>query len=218
MRIFCNASFGAFQIIEKEPSLKFICLTCFETLNVAFDFKQTCEKSMAASRMKVSKLMMHECQLCSLKFETVKQLEEHSVSHSIDLTEDDSTSRKSKSTKQKNDKKHRSHDKNHGGVKIRFKIPMRPSKHSHSSSSHRHSSSQHGSKSNSKVEHSKTERTSRHDYKCPICEHRFQSQGALSVHVKWHDIKKVQYKCPGCSLVFIKKDYMNEHIRHSHEN
>lgn len=205
--------------MEKDPTSKFICFVCYENLNVAYDFKMLCKNSMEASRLKESK-MQFKCKLCPLMFVNANELEEHSAVHSIDLTDDNQN--QAPTPKRSEKKSHKSERKSYNdGGKMRFKIPLLTSKHDnnrkshHYLASHRSSSTHDKSKSKrSTKSHHKTAR--KYKYQCPICEHPFQSQCALSTHTAWHGKKGEQYKCPKCKLVFLKKEHMNEHIRHSH--
>lgn len=117
-----------FQALEYDPQLKFICLPCHDTLDVAYDFKQNCDKSMAASRLKIAKLVF-KCKTCPMAFETANELEKHIVTHSIDLTEDDQPDvAPPELAGPKNGKSKSKKQLIIGGSKIRFKIPMRSSK------------------------------------------------------------------------------------------
>lgn len=201
------------QALEKDPTSKFICFVCYENLNVAYDFKQLCKTSMEVSRLKESK-MQFKCKLCPLMFVNANELEDHSAVHAIDLT--DNNQNKAPTSQRAEKKSHKSERKSYDdGAKMRFKIPLRTSKHDTNRKSHGSSSTHDTSKSKRNTE-SHHKPATKYKYQCLFCEHPFQSQCALSTHTAWHSKKEVQYKCPKCRLVFLKKEHMNEHIRHSH--
>ena len=206
-----------FQALEHDPKLKFICLPCHDTLDVACDFKQKCDKSMAASRQKIAKLVF-KCKTCPMAFETANELEKHmGVTHSIDLTEDDQPDvAPPKRTGPKNGKNKSKQQLIIGGSKMRFKIPMRSSKKQTGTSKKGKNSSKKETKHKPTSQHSSASQQPATDFKCPICKHQFANRAGLVNHINWHDRKQLQYKCPSCSLMFLQKIHMDKHIRQKH--
>lgn len=220
-----------------DPTSKFICLPCFENLGVAYKFKQQCKESMAVNRLRATK-MVFKCEICTSCFDNSKKLEQHSVSHSIDLTESDQKT--ATSPHRIEQEMHKTEQKCSSGL-MYFKIPRLLSKQQTSSASHSKPSLHSTSKSHHnlslqsgpKKHHSSKSlhvpappgitKFQKHasnnltfNFKCSICKHQFKTRSALASHIPWHDKKEYQFKCPNCSLVFIKRGHMEEHIRHLH--
>lgn len=163
-------------MMRKDPTTEYICYPCSVSLDEAFDFKKKCTKSMSAYRS--TQKPNFKCGECFMKFLSLKDLDVHSVSHSIEISDDDDSddsSSASRTTKKNSTKG--------------FKIPP------DSSVARNHAVS---------------------DYVCIICNQRFGARSGLTVHLQWHQKKKVQFKCEYCDNIYLRKKQMNAHIRNKH--
>lgn len=197
VRNFCELSFVAIwcalfyfrdisQAMEYDPKIKFICLPCHDTLDVVYDFKQKCDKSMAISRLKMAKLVF-KCKTCPMAFETAHELEKHIVTHSIDLTEDDQPDvAPPKRAGPKNGKSKSKPPLILGGLKMRFKIPMRSSKKQSDTPKKGKNSPKKktNQKSTSKSQHGSAFQHPSAELKCPACKREFQNRAGLHSHIK----------------------------------
>ncbi|XP_031628106.1 zinc finger protein 845-like [Contarinia nasturtii] len=175
-------------IMKKDPNIEYICYPCSLELDEAFNFTQNCKKSMSVHTIQKPDF---KCGECFMKFKNLKDLDLHNTSHqSINVRDDDDDDPEDFSYAAGTANPSQISQKMPTtGYSNKFKIPLVSSA-------------------------GQNEPTT--SYICRICKQTFQKQCGLSMHAKWHNIKKEQFKCEHCSCVFLRKEQMNKHIRKAH--